>query len=564
MEAILQVGINGSNSPSATSDGVSCISGTVVDVEGRRLFGARIVVGATGRIEAVVPEASPGPGFILPGFVDAHIHIESALITPAAFARAAVRHGTVAAVTDPHEIANVLGAAGVDFMLAEGARTPFVMATGAPSCVPATPFETAGATLDAAAVAALLDRPGVTHLAEVMNVPGVLGGDPDLLAKLAAARARSKPIDGHAPGLRGAALRAYIAAGITTDHECLDLEEAYEKAAAGMTILLRCGSAARTFEALLPVLARHPGACMLCSDDKHPDDLLEGHINDLVRIAVGAGLNVFDVLRAACVNPVRHYGLDVGQLRPGDRADWVEVEDLRDFRVRRTVIGGRVLAADGRSAIPERTPLRRPNQFALRPVSAAVFRMPARAGTCRVIGVRDGELVTDALSCIPTVRDGVVVADPARGLAKLAVFNRYAAAVPPALALVSGLGLGRGAVAASVAHDSHPVIAAGVDDDALAAAVNAVVAHGGGLAVADGTGVRVMPLPIAGLMSAGTCEEAAAATARIDAAVRACGCALRAPFMTLSFLALPVIPALKLTDLGLFDAVQFKPVGFWI
>ena len=563
MDAHLQGGINRRNPASAAREGVTCVSGTVVDVVGRRLFGARIVVGAGGRIEAVAPEASPGPGFILPGFVDAHIHIESALITPAAFARAAVRHGTVAAVTDPHEIANVLGADGVDFMLAEAARTPFVVATGVPSCVPATPFETAGATLDAVAVAALLDRPGVTHLAEVMNVPGVLGGDPDLIAKLAAARARGKPIDGHAPGLRGAALRAYIAAGITTDHECLNLEEAQEKAAAGMTLILRRGSAARTFEALLPVLARHPSACMLCSDDKHPDDLLDGHINDLVRIAVGAGLDVFDVLRAACVNPVRHYGLAVGQLRVGDRADWIEVEDLRDFRVRRTVIGGRVLAADGRSEIPELAPLRQPNQFALQPVSAEAFRMPARAGACRVIGVREGELTTDAIVCIPTVRSGGVVADPARGLAKLAVFNRYAAGAPPALALVAGLGLGRGAMAASVAHDSHPVIAAGADDDALAAAVNAVVAHGGGLAVADGTGVRVMPLPVAGLMSAGSCEEAAAATARVDAAVRACGCTLRAPFMTLSFLALPVIPALKLTDKGLFDAIQFKPVDFW-
>ncbi len=564
MDAHLQGGITGRNPASAIGNGITGVSGTVVDVEGRRLFGARIVVGPSGRIEAVVPEAAPGPGFILPGFVDAHIHIESALIAPAAFARAAVRHGTVAAVTDPHEIANVLGVEGVDFMLAEAARTPFAVATGVPSCVPATPFETAGATLDVVAVAALLDRPGVTHLAEVMNVPGVLAGDPGLLAKLAAARARGKPIDGHAPGLRGAALQAYVAAGISTDHECLDLDEAFEKVAAGMRLILRRGSAARTFEALLPVLARHPGACLFCSDDKHPEDLLEGHINDLVRMAVGAGLDVFDVLRAACVNPVRQYGLAVGQLRPGDRADWIEVGDLRDFRVRRTVMGGRVLAADGRSFIPELAPLQRPNQFALRPVSAEAFRMPARTGACRVIGVREGELVTDSGSCLPTVRDGVVVADPARGLAKLAVFNRYAAAAPPALALASGLGLGRGAFAASVAHDSHPVIAAGADDDALAAAVNAVVAHGGGLAVADGTGVQVMPLPVAGLMSAGSCEEAAAAHARVDAAVRACGCALRAPFMTLSFLALPVIPALKLTDRGLFDAVQFKPVGFWI
>ncbi len=538
--------------------------GTLVDVDGRRLFGARILVNTSGRIEAIVPEASPAPGFILPGFVDAHVHVESTLVTPAAFARAAVRHGTVAAVTDPHEIANVLGAAGVDFMIAEAARSPFVFATGIPSCVPATPFETAGATLGAAAVARLLDRPGVTHLSEVMNVPGVLSSDPEVLAKLAAARLRGKPIDGHAPGLGGAGLRAYVQAGVTTDHECLACDEAFEKVAAGMKILLRRGSAARVFEALLPVLARHPTACMFCSDDKHPGDLLTGHINDLARLAVEAGLDLFDVVRAACVNPVRHYALDVGLLRLGDRADWIEVDDLRQFHVRRTVVGGRVLAEDGVSRLPEVSPLGRPNRFALRPVAESVFHLPAHAGSCRVIGVRDGELVTDAETCLPTVRHGAVVADPTRDLVKLAVLNRYSTGVAPAVALASGLGLRRGAFAASVAHDSHHVIAAGADDAALADAVNAVVAHGGGLAVADDRGVRVMPLPVAGLMSAGTCEEAAAGYARVEAAVRGCGCSLQAPFMTLSFLALPVIPSLKLTDKGLFDAEQFTPVGFWL
>ncbi len=539
-------------------------SGTVVDIEGRRLFGARVKVNTRGRIEAVLPEASPAPGFILPGFVDAHVHIESSLVAPAAFARAAVRHGTVAAVADPHEIANVLGAAGVAFMLDEAARTPFHVAFGVPSCVPATPFETAGAVLGAEAVAALLDRPGVTHLAEMMNVPGVLQGDRSVLAKLAAARARGKPIDGHAPGLRGEALRRIVRAGITTDHECLGLEEALEKAALGMKILLRRGSAARLFEPLLPVLARHPGACMFCSDDKHPGDLLAGHIDELVRIAVAAGADLFDVLRAACLNPVRHYRLDAGLLRPGDRADWIEVEDLRAFRVRRTVIGGRVLAEAGEARLPALAPLSVPNAFALRPVTAAAFRMAARPGACRLIGVRDGDLVTDAATCCPTLRDGTVVADPSRDLVKLAVINRYLPDAPPALALAAGTGLGRGAFAASVAHDSHHVIAAGVDDEALADAVNAVVAHGGGLAAAGGAAAaRTLPLPLAGLMSPGTCEAAAAGHQAVDAAARACGCRLRAPFMTLSFLALPVIPALKLTDKGLFDAGRFAPVPFW-
>lgn len=540
------------------------VSGTVVDVVQRRIFGARIEVSADGRIAAVRPQSSPGPGFIVPGFVDAHVHVESSMLTPTAFASEAVRHGTVAAVIDPHEIANVLGMAGVDFMLTEASRSPLLFAVGAPSCVPATPFETAGATLAADSIGRLLDRAEITHLAEMMNVPGVLAGDADILAKIKAAHQRGKPVDGHAPGLRGPDLVRYLRAGISTDHESLDLDEAMEKAAAGMWVQLRRGSAARGFESFLPLLQRYPGACMFCSDDKHPDDLLQGHINDSVRIAVAAGIDLFDVLRAASLNPVRHYGLGMGLLQPGERADWVEVEDLQAFRVRRTVVEGRILAENGMSLLEPLPPLSRPNHFCLQPVTATVFRMPARAGACRVIAVRDGALVTEARTCLPTIRDRVVVADPRRDLIKLAVFNRYRAAAPPALALASGLGLEQGAMAASVAHDCHHVIAAGADDRLLAAAVNAVIAHGGGLAAVDGRGtVRIMPLPVAGLMAVGSCVQAAADYCRVTETVRSCGCRLRAPFMTLSFLALPVIPALKLTDLGLFDGHRFQAVDFW-
>lgn len=543
---------------------VATVSGTVVDVVNRCIFGGRIEVSPTGRIVALHPEQYPAPVFIVPGFVDAHVHVESSMLTPTAFAREAVRHGTIAAVTDPHEIANVLGVSGVEFMLAEAARTPFLFATGAPSCVPATSFETAGAILDAEIVSRLLDRPDISHLSEMMNVPGVLSGDPDVLAKLEAARKHGKPVDGHAPGLRSDDLIRYLRAGIATDHECLNADETMEKAAAGMLIQLRRGSAARIFESLLPVLQRYPGACMFCSDDKHPDDLLQGYINDSVRIAVEAGIDLFDVLQAASLNPVRHYGLDMGLLQLGDRADWVEVENLQDFRVIRTVIGGQILAENGVSLLQPMLPLSLPNRFLLQPVSADVFRIQAQNGDCRVIGVRDGELVTDSLTCIPTIRDGAVIANPQHDLVKLAVFNRYAANAPPALALASGLGLERGAMAASVAHDSHHVIVAGTDDFLMAEAVNAVIAHGGGLAATDGLGeVRTMPLPVAGLMSTDTCEQAAVAYARVTDTVRCCGCRLHAPFMTLSFLALPVIPALKLTDRGLFDSERFQPTAFW-
>lgn len=544
---------------------ITTISGTVVDIVNRRIFGGRIEVGADGRIVAIHPEAQPGPGFLLPGLVDAHVHIESSMLCPTAFARAALCHGTLAAVCDPHEIANVLGVAGVEFMLAEAARSPLYFAIGAPSCVPATPFDTAGAVLDATAVAALLARKDITHLAEMMNVPGVLHGDGEVMAKLAAARRWGKPVDGHAPGLRGEEMRRYRQAGISTDHECCSLEEAREKAAAGMAILLRRGSAARGFQALLPVLHDFPEKCLFCTDDLHPDELLQGHIDEMVRIALAAGHGLFDVLGAASLNPVRHYGLSMGLLQVGDRADWIEVDDVQTFRVQRTVLGGCVVAEKGMARLPEMHPLSRPNHFRLQPLRAEQLTLPARSGRCRVIGLRDGELLTDQILCQPTIREGAVISDPSRDLLKLAVCNRYAEAAEPALALVRGLGLTAGALAASVAHDSHHLICVGSDDTLMAQAANAVIEHGGGLAALNGQGeMAVMPLPVAGLMCSESCEVAAEQYRLVTAMARSCGCRLAAPFMALSFLALPVIPTLKLTDRGLFDAHRFQPVDFWV
>ena len=540
-------------------------SGTVVDIVNRRLFGARIEVNPKGLITAIAPQTNPENGYILPGFVDAHVHVESSMLCPTAFARAAVCHGTLAAVTDPHEIANVLGLAGLEFMLAESARTPFHFAVGAPSCVPATPFDSAGAVLNADVVAALLARPEVSHLSEMMNVPGVLMGDIEVQTKLAAAWKKGKPIDGHAPGLRGTELAHYLQAGISTDHECLCIEEALEKAAAGMHILLRQGSAARNFMELLPVLKKYPEKCMFCADDMHPDALLQGYIDQLVQTAVTAGHDLFDVLRAASLNPVRHYGLGMGLLQVGDRADWIEVEDLQAFRLRRSVLAGRVVAEAGRARLEIRHPLNRPNHFQLKPVRAEQFRIPAQSGHCRAIGIRDGELVTDEIICSPKIVNKEVVAAPEEDLLKLAVFNRYTREPSPALTLVRGLGLKQGALAASVAHDSHHLICAGSDDVLMARAANAVIAQGGGLASVSGQGeTSVMPLPVAGLMTTCTCEQAAEQYRLVTEMARDCGCRLQAPFMVLAFLALPVIPALKLTDKGLFDATRCSPVDFWV
>lgn len=546
-------------------ESIQHISGTVVDIVNQRLFGGRIEVGIDGRIAAIHPESHPGPGYILPGLVDAHVHVESSMLCPTAFARAALCHGTLAAVCDPHEIANVLGLAGVEFMLAESARTPFHFAVGAPSCVPVTPFDTAGAVLDAVAVAELLARADISHLAEMMNVPGVLRGDSEVMAKLAAAARWGKPVDGHAPGLRGEAMQRYLQAGISTDHECLDREEAQEKAAAGMHILLRRGSAARGFQALLGVLRDFPDKCMFCTDDLHPDEMLQGHIDEMVRIALAQGHGLFDVLRAASLNPVRHYGLPMGLLQVGDRADWIEVDDIRTFCVQRTVLGGCVVAEQGMAHLPELRPLSRPNHFRLQPLRAEQLAIAARPGRCRVIGLRDGELLTDEILCQPTLRGGLVVTDPSRDLLKLAVCNRYAEEGKPALALVHGIGLAAGALAASVAHDSHHLICVGSDDALMVQAANAVIDHGGGLAALNAQGeMALMPLPVAGLMSGESCEVAAKQYRQVTDMVRSCGCRLHAPFMALSFLALPVIPALKLTDRGLFDALRFQPVNFWV
>ncbi|WP_028580143.1 adenine deaminase [Desulfogranum japonicum] len=541
------------------------VSGTLVDIPNRNMFGARIDVSEQGDIESITADSNPEPGFILPGFVDAHVHVESSMLGPVAFAREAVRHGTLGVVQDPHEIANVLGIKGVDFMLAEAARTPLFFATGAPSCVPATPFETAGAELDHNDITQLLARNEVTHLSEMMNVPGVLNRESGVMAKLEAARQHGKPVDGHAPGLRGADLSTYVQAGISTDHECLDLDEALEKAAAGLSIQLRYGSAARIFTPLLPLIDRFPQSCMFCSDDKHPDDLMRGHIDEMVRIAVQEGIDIFHVLQAACVNPVLHYSLPLGLLREGDRADWIEVEDLQTFHVKRSVLKGKVVAEKGVSVLPMEEPLDQPNQFLLQPITSGSLRVPAKQGACRLITVTDGDLITGSVTCFPTIVDGTVVADASRDILKLVVCNRYAEYPEPAVAMVSGIGLQRGAFAASIAHDSHHLVAVGCDDTALERAINMVIGSKGGLAAVDGQGrEELMPLPVAGLMTTMNCEQAAESYIRLNALVRACGCPLHAPFMTLSFLSLPVIPNLKLTDQGLFDGIQFRRVGFWV
>jgi len=500
---------------------------------------------------------------IMPGFVDAHIHIESSLLPPSEFARLAVAHGTVATVSDPHEIANVLGADGVDYMIRDGARTPLKFNFGAPSCVPATTFETAGATLDAKAVGKLLRRREVKYLAEVMNFPGVLGGDPALREMIATAQKLGKAVDGHAPGLRGAQAKAYAAAGPTTDHECFTLEEAQDKLAAGMKILIREGSAARNFAALAPLLKSHPDRVMFCCDDLHPDLLVGGHLDRHVRRALATGAERFAVLRAASVNPVEHYRLDVGLLRVGDPADFIVVSDWEKFRVERTYLRGELVATNGRSRL-KRLRARKPNQFRAAPRTAADFAVrPTGGAALNVIEALNGQLITKHRREQPAVKGGVFVTDVKRDLLKIAVVNRYTPRARVAVGFIHGVGLRAGAIASSVAHDSHNIVVVGVDDASMAAAVNLVIKHRGGLS-AVGRGKRaVLPLPIAGLMSDLDGRVAARRYTELDRMAKRLGSKLDAPFMTLSFMALLVIPDLKLSDRGLFSATQwgFVPVN---
>lgn len=538
--------------------------GKLVDIPKQSIYPARIKI-LKGKIEAIEKfEPDPGlPGlpFILPGFIDAHVHIESSMLLPSQFARLSVVHGTVATVSDPHEIANVCGEAGVEFMIRDGRRVPFKFYFGAPSCVPATPFETAGAGLDIDAVKRLLGKKEILYLSEMMNFPGVLKGDQEVMEKIEAAHRLGKPVDGHAPGLKGDAAKKYIAAGISTDHECFTEEEALEKLSYGMKIIIREGSAAKNFDALIDLLKGYPDQIMFCSDDKHPDSLVEGHINQLCARAVKKGIPLFHILKAACMNPVLHYHLEVGQLRVGDAADLILAIDLENFEILQTYIDGRLVAENGKTKIEGGRP-EEMNNFSADPISPVRLVSPhLNEGQDKipVIIALDGQLITEKEWLVPKLENGIPVSDPARDILKLVVVNRYHNS-PPAIAFIRNFGIRQGAIASSVAHDSHNIIAVGTDDEYLCRAVNAVILKKGGISAVNEQTEIVLSLPIAGLMSPDDGYLVASAYTTIDKMMHEMGSRLKAPFMTLSFMALLVIPHLKLSDKGLFDGDEFKLV----
>ncbi|WP_108213750.1 adenine deaminase [Pontibacter mucosus] len=532
------------------------ISGNIIDLLNSEIFQGTVHV-SNGRISKIVREATDSSRYILPGFVDAHVHVESSMLVPCEFARLAVPHGTVATISDPHEIGNVLGVKGVEYMIENGKKVPFKFYFGAPSCVPATPFETAGAEITAADIEKLFQREEIKYLAEMMNWPGVLHRDPVVMEKIELARKYGKAVDGHAPGLRGEQAAQYASAGITTDHECFTAEEALDKLAVGMKILIREGSAAKNFEALIPLLPEHHHNIMFCSDDKHPDNLVGGHINLLVKRALAKGNDLFHVLQAACVNPVEHYKLEVGLLREGDTADFILIDNPENFNVLATYINGELVAESGVSKIAF-TPSEEINNFNTEPKQPQQFAIPAEeAGKIRVIEAYDGQLITKQVWATPRVENGFILSDVAQDVLKITVVNRYQNA-EPAVAFIKNIGLKEGAIASSVGHDSHNIIAVGVDDESIARAVNLIIAAKGGVAAVGKGQEQLLPLPVAGIMSAEDGYKVAEAYAAIDRLSKEMGSTLASPFMTLSFMALLVIPSLKLSDKGLFDGDTFR------
>jgi len=530
------------------------VSGNIVDVVGKRILKGTVVVD-NGVIAAIREEPVTSGEYLLPGLIDAHIHIESSMMLPSEFARLAVVHGTVGTVSDPHEIANVLGIPGVRFMIENGKKAPFKFNFGAPSCVPATSFETAGASLGPLEVETLLKMPEIGYLSEMMNFPGVLFEDPAVMKKLELARIFGKPVDGHAPGLVGLDAEKYIKSGISTDHECFSLEEAKEKISYGMKILIREGSAAKNFEALWPLIDEFPQQVMLCSDDKHPNDLEAGHINQEVKRAIAKGCDIMNVVRSCTFNPVHHYHLNIGLLQPGDPADFICVDNFFDFNILKTWVNGEIVAENGKSFIGRRveTPC---NNFQTSLVQLSDLQVIDEGYPIRVQQALDGQLITKVMVAVPKTMDGNVVCDPARDILKLVVKNRYADA-PAAVGFINGFGLRQGALASSVAHDSHNIVAVGADDESLVKAINLIVESKGGISLVDGTNQHLLKLPFAGIMSGDDGYFIARHYDMMDKKVKEIGSKLGAPYMTLSFMALLVIPSIKLSDKGLFDGDRF-------
>jgi adenine deaminase len=536
------------------------LKGLLVDIHERIIFPAVITI-EEGKIKSIKKNVLNEGNYILPGLIDAHIHIESSMVTPGSFAFEAVSRGTIGVVSDPHEIANVLGIEGVNVMIEDGERVPFKFWFGAPSCVPATKFETSGAIINSSDIKELLNRKEIKYLSEMMNYPGVIFGDKEVMDKIKVATDIGKPIDGHAPGLTGEDLRKYIAAGISTDHECSTIEEAREKIALGMKILIREGSAARNLDALKELYKTNPQDLMLCSDDLHPEMLRKRHINKLISGLITDGYDLFDIIRSATINPISHYGLEAGLLRVGDPADLIIVDDPGKMNVLETWIDGKKVYEKDKTTFKYK-PGKSFNRFNCSELKEEDISIKATGSKIRIIEAFNGELLTkEILGELPGTL--FLESDTDADILKIVVKDRYNDN-PPAAGFIKGFGLKIGAFASSVAHDSHNIICIGTKDSDIVAAINEVAKMKGGLAVVNDGNIKILRLPIAGIMSDLPVSEVADKYESLSALVKSFGCTMSAPFMTLSFMALLVIPELKLSDKGLFDGRKFGLVQLFV
>lgn len=531
------------------------VKSNLIDLVAKEIYPAEVLI-SKGKIKSILRLTEKCSTYILPGFIDSHVHVESSMLVPSEFARIAVTHGTVGTISDPHEIANVLGLAGVDYMIDNARLVPFHFYFGAPSCVPATGFETAGAVIDSNDIDKLLSRKEIVYLAEMMNFPGVIYKDEEVLKKLAYAKKHGKPIDGHAPGLIGVEMQHYFNAGISTDHECFGYVEALEKLKHGVKVMIREGSAAKNFETLISLLKDYPEQIMFCCDDKHPDNLIESHINDHVKRALKEGHDLFDVLRASSYNVIKHYNLPVGLLQVDDNADFIEVDNLNDFTILKTYINGSLVSESGKSLLKSvKAPII--NNFNCSLKGADDFKLKSEGDKIRVIEVLDGQLITDELYTDAYIQNGFAESNIEEDILKIAVVNRYQDA-PVAKAFIKNVGLKSGAVASCVAHDCHNIVVVGTNDEDMCKAVNLIIKAKGGISLANGKEELVLELPIAGIMTNQSAEEVAEAYIKLDRRAKELGSRLRAPYMSLSFMALLVIPELKLSDKGLFNGKSFQ------
>jgi adenine deaminase len=531
------------------------IKANLIDVVEKETYPAEIVI-TDDKISSIKKISETLNTYILPGFIDAHVHIESSMLVPTEFARIAVKHGTVGTISDPHEIANVLGISGVEYMIDNAQQVPFHFYFGAPSCVPATNFETAGAVINSDDIDKLLDRKEILYLAEMMNFPGVIYNDEEVHKKLASAKRHDKPIDGHAPGLMGDEMKTYFNAGISTDHECFGYTEALEKLQHGIKIMIREGSAAKNFGTLIPLLKDFPDQIMFCCDDKHPDNLLESHINDHVKRALKEGHDLYDVLRAASYNVIKHYNLPIGLMQIGDHADFIEIDNIQDFTILKTYINGNLVAENGESFISSfNAPI--VNNFHCNLKQPSDFKTKNEGEKIRVIETLDGQLITNEVHAKSLVINGYAESNTEDDILKIAVVNRYQDA-PIATAFIKNIGLKTGAIASCVAHDCHNIVVVGTNDDDMCKAVNAIIKAKGGISLATENEEMVLELPIAGIMTDLPAEEVAESYIKLDRRAKELGSQLRAPYMSLSFMALLVIPELKLSDKGLFNGKSFE------